>query len=134
MDTTLLTAIIALIVGLGGAITALSTRRKSNADAAASITEANLKLLEPLRVRIAEQDARLADQEKRIAAQDKKIAELNLLVCAQVDCRGRTPQLSFFYHPAALWVTWVLSASFLILMVVILIIAPSVTISIVAAK
>jgi predicted RNase H-like nuclease (RuvC/YqgF family) len=90
MDTAFIVALISLGAGVAGIITALATRRKSRADAAGVMTDAALKLIEPLNSRIVEledykaksqkehaEDRRTIErQEKEIEASNKRIAEL----------------------------------------------------------
>jgi hypothetical protein len=87
MDTALLTSIIALVVGLGGVITALATRRKTAAEASEVITDSAMKLLDPL-------NKRIDDLERRDRERDKRIAELERgikILCAQIRKLGLKP-------------------------------------------
>ena len=66
MDNSTITSIIALIVAVGGVITAFAARRKNNAEAADVITEAAMKLLDPLNKRIDALELLTEQQEKEL--------------------------------------------------------------------
>jgi hypothetical protein len=66
MDTSLLASLIALVVALGGIITALATRKKNAAEASDLITESAMKLLAPLNKRIEALEKLTEQQEKEL--------------------------------------------------------------------
>ncbi len=66
MDATLLTALVALLVAIGGIITAIATRKKASAEAAELISETVLKLLKPLRQRIEELEGEVRQYKQEV--------------------------------------------------------------------
>jgi hypothetical protein len=66
MDTSLIVSLIALMGAIGGVITAIATRRKTASEASQVITEAAMKLIEPLNKRIEVLEKLTQRQEKEI--------------------------------------------------------------------
>jgi hypothetical protein len=76
MDTSLFASLIALVVAIGGVITAIATRRKTAAEASEVITDSAMKLLEPLNKRIAALEKQTEHQEKEIQALRRGVTKL----------------------------------------------------------
>jgi len=75
IDASLLASLIALLVAISSIITALSGKKKTDTDASSLMTQTALKLIEPLRAQLREQDAKIEVQGQKIAKMEKAIVE-----------------------------------------------------------
>lgn len=68
--------IIALITGAAGLLTAVATKKKLHADAAESISDAALSLIEPLKKRLAEAEAEIENNRVKLHQMEIELAVL----------------------------------------------------------
>jgi chromosome segregation ATPase len=73
MDAAFIVALTGFVAGVAGIITALATRRKSQSDVIAALTDSTIKLIEPLNKQIAELQKEQAESRKTIQRQEKEI-------------------------------------------------------------